>query len=176
MMPFSLKEIIASFAPMSRPDRVRRVLECTCRIFAADGDDKLLPKMVKYRLGIEPTTGLTRQILIARAMMDLKDNDGLILTKIISMGPAYSLAAFSEHEIKEETGSFFALTIILNQDARTFHLGGDEFSSSETDAFAIAESLVKATVALETHRKEGDTYRILPKKFATPEILARVRP
>ena len=175
-MPFSLEQLFARFRPMSPEQRVRRVFDVTTRIFAIDGDDKIYPEILKYRRQIEPTTGIMKQLLIARAMDDLAAEDGFLITKVISLGEKHPLAAFLEQEVEISPSQFIVLTLYLNREAKTYHYSGSKLGCTPEDSFAIADALVKAAVALAAHRQKGDEWRILPRNQVTAELLAIIQP
>jgi len=74
----TIREIFARALPPNQEKQVLQAFFIITRTFALGTGLKTVDEIVEYRQKVEPITGLTRQILLGRAITDLSLPDGRI--------------------------------------------------------------------------------------------------
>ncbi len=155
-----IKDIFNRLQPPSRGKQALKAFVTATRSFTLGSDYQVIPEVVEYRRQIEPTTGVSRQILLARAMSDLAAPDGKFIISLKRLG-GNPLASFFEFEIDTGKRKAVILGVNLNLDAHVKHLGSDDFYVSMEDGYSVVNALVEAEVAIEMRRRKGEEGIIL---------------
>lgn len=148
-----IKEFFSRSQPLSRGEQSLRVLDTTARTFVIDGNYHISGAIADYRRQIEPTTGLSKQILLARAISDLSGSDGRLGTTVKRLGKDKPFASFFEFSITYGNGKAVVMGINLNIDRPI----------DSVDGFSVADALVEAEVAIENRNKKGEGERIVKR-------------
>ena len=157
-----IKEILNRLQPPSRGKQALRVFVTATRSFTLGSDYQVIPEVVEYRQQIEPTTGVSRHVLLARAMSDLAASDGQLIVSLKRLG-GNPLASFFEFEIDTGTRKAVILGVNLNLDAHVKHLGGDGFYVSMEDGYSVVNALVEAEAAIEKMSIAGEEGSIMKR-------------
>lgn len=129
---------------------------------------KTVNEIVQYRQQVEPTTGLTKQILLSRAIADLTSPEGRLWVNFKKMGFS-PLASPFEEEVETNTGGRVIIGVNLNLEAQV-KFNGDDFYVSKEDGFSVSEALITAVVALDSRDKKGQADLVL-KRSENPEYI-----
>jgi len=149
-----MSEGFIGLLPLSREQKALKVFAITGRVFGVDSDYHILPAVAEYRRQIEPITGLSKKVLVARAIFDLNEPDGMLLMATKKAGKNRPFASFFEYLIKGKTSKLILLGVCLNLDVSIKHPGG-------TDSFSVVDALVEAEAEIENRRKKGEDKLIL---------------
>ncbi len=155
-----IKDILNRLQPLSRGKQALKAFVTATRSFTLGSDYQVIPEVFEYRRQIEPTTGLSKHILLARAMSDLAAPDGQLIVSLKKLGGS-PLASFFEFEIDTDKRKAVILGVNLNLEAHIKHLGGDDFYVSMEDGYSVVNALVEAEAAIEMRRKRGEDKVIL---------------
>ena len=164
-----LKDMWIGLLPPDREKQVLQAFVTVTKTLAQGTGKKTVDQIVANGQEVEPTTGLSRQILLNQAISDFASPEGRLLVIFKKSGKAL-LASFFEKEIETDKGRRVILGVVLNLDAKVKFGGSDNFEMSEPDVFSVSEALVEAMVVFDRRGKEGETALIL-KRNENPEVL-----
>ena len=165
----TIREIFARALPPNQEKQVLQAFFIITKTFALGTGLKTVDEIVEYRQKVEPITGLTRQILLGRAITDLSLPDGRIMVIFQKRGKA-SLALFFENHIETDKGQRAMVGVNLNLQTQIQFNGGSNFGVTVEDGYSVVDALVQAVAALDRLDKNGETDLIL-KRNENPEVL-----
>ena len=164
-----LEDLVSRFLSPDKEKQVLRAFAHVTKAFALGTGRKTVDQFMVYGQEVEPTTGLSRQILVNRAISDLASPKGWLQVIFEKLGQA-PLASFFEAETDTDMGRKVMLGVKLNLEAGIKFGRGTNFQMSESDTFSVAEALVAAMVAFDRREKNNETALIL-KRSENLEVL-----
>jgi len=135
-------------------------------------------RVQRYRSEIEPLTGLTKSILLARAFRDLQDPQGKLIVTSTEGLKQDDFAMFGKFRLEGQDPSGEHLVfdkpvirVVLNANALCFRRGKLDFDLSSEDFFQVLDATVQALVAIDQEGEQvmtRDEYVVARQRIISP--------
>lgn len=165
------KDFLTGLSAVDKEKQVLKAFSIVTNTFAQGTGRKTVNKVVEYRQAVEETTGLSKQILLNRAITDLASTDGRLLVIFKKLGTA-PLASFSETEADTDMGWKVMLMISLNLDTHIEFNQSGNFNISRKDAYSVTDALIEGMVVIYKLEESGQAAKIL-RRNEHPDVLGQ---